>query len=95
VLAPLFEREDPAALAHDELARRAEMLYALAFRLNLFATQRVRVSGELHARVRSLLARFADVPVDVRLMPGTPLCSYFNARCTALHTARALSIRVD
>jgi hypothetical protein len=95
VMSPLLRSENPATLEPDELRRRADLLHSLALRLSLFATQKLRPSEELGGRVKALLSRFPDVPMDVRLAPGTPLCGYFNARCTLVHTARALAIVVD
>jgi len=94
VMSPL-RSENPATLEPDELRRRADLLHSLALRLSLFATQKLRPSEELCGRVKALLLRFPDVPMDVRLAPGTPLCGYFNARCTLVHTARVLAIAVD
>ena len=83
---------DPAMLPPDDLLARADLLNSFALRLELFASQRVRPSAELHERVRSMLSRYADVPSHHSLRPRMPLTKYFEARRRVLLAANRLGL---
>lgn len=94
VMAPQH-RGNPEGLTGPELLQRAGLMDALAHRMTLYGTQRLRPSPELCSRVKDLLVRFGDVGAQTTLRPHSPLAHYFRARFQLITTARTLGIPVQ